>query len=601
MFAVIPPPPRTTVNGGLYPGLTSALETHNILTHPTGLDLVVGEGTYVLKDDLQLATPPPHPNDVAPSNTNPLAPNTGPPTIGTKVSIVTFASSTEPVRGLFHHSSRSQIASIQEEVSSPKSDSGSITNGFGSSNYYNALPSYGENNAALAQVVVKGKKKEDKSKPKNNMVKSNSSFVSRVVSHDSMSKRLNERSPEGLMAFANVNRAYYMLDLSAENKSEQLSKVLFTKAHVLCHDVNQLTKTTSHVDVVMGFNTGDIIWYEPISQKYARINKNGCINATPVIDINWLPRKEGLFLATHQDGTSIVYDKEKEDADFVPEAPLEAATEQVDNSRLQMLKSVQSQNQKSNPIAAWRVSKARINKCAFSPDGQHLALVSDDGTLTVFDYINEHIVDVYRSFYGALLSVAWSPDGQYVLTGGQDDLVSIWSFAEQALVARCIGHESWVRDLKFDPWRCDERNYRFGSVGEDCRLLLWDFSVGMLGRPKAMSLRNRGSISSGPGQARKESIASNAGRLRSNSNLTQIPDEQGDVVHAVEAKAAVATLPPVMSKAIGERPLRWLDFTEKTILASDDGAHIREWDRPSDAAGDGPGGSRSASITGLRS
>ena len=40
--------------------------------------------------------------------------------------------------------------------------------------------------------------------------------------------------------------------------------------------------------------------------------------------------------------------------------------------------------------------------------------------------------------------------------------------------------------VAFDPWRCDGRDYRFGSVGEDCRLLLWDFSVGMLHRPKTV-------------------------------------------------------------------------------------------------------------------
>lgn len=54
------------------------------------------------------------------------------------------------------------------------------------------------------------------------------------------------------------------------------------------------------------------------------------------------------------------------------------------------------------------------------------------------------------------------------------------------LVARCQGHNSWVSAVAFDPWRCDDRNYRFGSVGEDARLLLWDFSVGMLHRPRAV-------------------------------------------------------------------------------------------------------------------
>jgi catabolite repression protein CreC len=53
-----------------------------------------------------------------------------------------------------------------------------------------------------------------------------------------------------------------------------MTKILFTKAHALCHDVNLATKSPSHIDVIMGFSTGDIIWYEPMSQKYARLNKN---------------------------------------------------------------------------------------------------------------------------------------------------------------------------------------------------------------------------------------------------------------------------------------------------------------------------------------
>lgn len=85
------------------------------------------------------------------------------------------------------------------------------------------------------------------------------------------------------------------------------------------------------------------------------------------------------------------------------------------------------------------------------------------------------------------MCICWSPDGKYVLTGGQDDLVSIWSLGERQIVARCPGHQSWVTAVAFDPWRCDDRNYRFGSVGEDRRLLLWDFNVGMLHRPKAVS------------------------------------------------------------------------------------------------------------------
>lgn len=57
-------------------------------------------------------------------------------------------------------------------------------------------------------------------------------------------------------------------------QQDYLTKILFTKAHCLCHDVNDHTKSMAHIDVVMGFSTGEIIWWEPISQRYTRLNKN---------------------------------------------------------------------------------------------------------------------------------------------------------------------------------------------------------------------------------------------------------------------------------------------------------------------------------------
>ena len=43
---------------------------------------------------------------------------------------------------------------------------------------------------------------------------------------------------------------------------------------MLCHDINAVTKSSTHIDIVMGSSAADIIWYEPLSQKYARLNKN---------------------------------------------------------------------------------------------------------------------------------------------------------------------------------------------------------------------------------------------------------------------------------------------------------------------------------------
>ncbi|KAI9845078.1 MAG: hypothetical protein M1837_005082 [Sclerophora amabilis] len=590
------------------------METMSRLEHHTGVEyqLIVGEGTYVLRDSVHLATPPPHPSEPPVTNPNPLSTILQPPTVGTKLSILSLAPrKRRPTLYKVNSGSRALSAtfrnqSLQEDPREARlsGDSegvressegftgqsrGRTSNDLGEDG---TTPAFGEGNSSLAAPT--GKDALKRRKPKNNIIKSNSSFVSRVVLHDGIVKRLQERQPEDVFAFANVNRAFHWLDLSSTNKHEFLSKILFTKAHALCHDVNDHTKSSSHLDIIMGFSSGDIIWYEPITQKYARLNKNGAINAFPVSEIRWIPGSENLFLAAHTDGSLIVYDKDKEDAAFIPEendAPPSSGTEPLDNtSSLHVSKSVNSRNQKFNPVACWKLSNQRINAFAFSPDCKHLAVVSEDGSLRIIDYLTEQLLDLYTSYYGGFICVCWSPDGKYVLTGGQDDLVSIWSLAERQIVARCQGHQSWVTSVAFDPWRCDERNYRFGSVGDDCRLLLWDFSVGMLARPKAASVRHRGSITShfgGPAPAliRRESQITN--RFRSNSNVTSGTAEDKSVVkHPVESWARTATLPPVMDKKIDPDPLCWLEFEEDCIMTSCTDGHIRTWDRPKEGSDD---------------
>ncbi|KAF2439680.1 catabolite repression protein creC [Karstenula rhodostoma CBS 690.94] len=599
---VLPPPPRYPAVG--YPGAPGGgqlIETNNTLTHPTGPEhqLVVGEGTYVLRDNLHLATPPPHPSEAPVHNPNPLATTVSPPTAGTKLSIVVVAPRQQSHSRLFRldtaNSARSQVPpSIQEspnESNSQASDAGSQSvNGNGVTAAPREglhAPAFGSGNSALA--VLNGKDSKDplkRRKPKSNIVKSNSSFVSRVIPHEALTKRLQEHNPIGLYAFANVNRALQWLDLTSSTKEEHLTKILFTKAHALCHDVNQSTKGPGHVDIILGFSTGDIIWYEPMSQKYTRINKNGAINNTAVSDVRWLPNSENLFLAAHMDGSLVVYDKEKEDAPFAAEDQEQVQSETEKKARLVVKKSVNSKNQKFNPVSYWKTSNSKINAFAFSPDCRHVAVVSEDGSFRIIDFLKEQLLHQYMSYYGGMICVCWSPDGRYVVTGGQDDLVSIWSLEDSMLVARCQGHNSWVTAVQFDPWRCDERNYRIGSVGEDCRLLLWDFSVGMLHRPRAASVRQRSSVTSATLKMQRTRTDGSNTRLRSNSNLTSgsTLDEE-EVVHEVEPRARTAMLPPVMAKKVDEHPLCWLGFEEDCIMTSCSNGHIRTYDRPKEGAG----------------
>ena len=250
-------------------------------------------------------------------------------------------------------------------------------------------------------------------------------------------------------------------------------------------------------------------------------------------------------------------------------------------------KSLNSKNQKCNPVAAYRVSNLGINALAFSPDSRHLAVVSEDGCLRIIDYLTETLTDIFQSYYDGFTCVCWSPDGRYVVTGGKDDLVTVWSLNDRRIVARCVGHASWVAHVAFDPWRCDGRDYRFGSVGEDQRLLLWDFGPGMLHAPKGARRGHKNSVVSlgASARVRTESLASL--RLRSTTSLItnatngeDEADDQGLMEHEVESRKVVPELVPVFNEVIDEDPMSYIVFREDCIVTACAEGHVRTWDRP---------------------
>ncbi|KAF5945823.1 hypothetical protein HYC85_016051 [Camellia sinensis] len=107
------------------------------------------------------------------------------------------------------------------------------------------------------------------------------------------------------------------------------------------------------------------------------------------------------------------------------------------------------------------------------------------GYLCVFDYKNEQLICGGKSYYGAVLCCAWRLAIKSILTGGEDDLVQVWSMEDRKVVAWGEGHNSWVSGVAFDSyWSSPNSNgseenvmYRFGSVGQDTQLLLWDIEM----------------------------------------------------------------------------------------------------------------------------
>jgi len=227
--SVLPPPPRyhlaqTTSgpNGG--PTNPPMLEMSNVLTHPSGPEyqLSVGEGTYFLQDNLHLATPPAHPQEASSPNPNPLATAPTPPKAGIKLSICITSprkSSPQFYKANAYTSTTPILETYSIKEHEKESTSSYDTSSDGTDNQHppsrtnERTPVFGEDNALLTPVA--GKDGVKRKKPKTNLVKSNSQFISRVIPHDQLSKRLQEHNNEGIFLFANIDRAYQWLDLSA--------------------------------------------------------------------------------------------------------------------------------------------------------------------------------------------------------------------------------------------------------------------------------------------------------------------------------------------------------------------------------------------------
>ncbi|KAJ1904712.1 hypothetical protein LPJ81_002334 [Coemansia sp. IMI 209127] len=413
------------------------------------------------------------------------------------------------------------------------------------------------------------------------VTKSTSAYVQRIVTNENLAKWIMGDSAQTTYFLFNAPRCMTLIGLQPEDNGETLARLDLSSNTPLCHDINQTTRSENRLDIVQGFVHGNIIWYEPISGKYARLNKNSGYNAA-IMCVRWIPNSDNLFMAGTSDGCVMIMDRTKED--FCAPA-LAQASERVGS--IDTFVVATSQKPRSNPVSFWKVGNKPITSIAFSPDGQHVAITSEDGALRVVDYLNEILDDVYLSYFGGLSCCAWSDDCKYIVAGGKDDMLTIWSFYDQTIVARCQGHESWVRDVAFDPMGHEEENtYRFMSVGEDARLLIWDFSLAALHRPRAPIHR----AATRPGSSDRHSLA-NANtsssyigpRLSSEAHLHGRPDVDdmpSGVVHSRVPQGSVAVLQPLMSEIIHDTVLCSLQFCQDLLVTACRRGIVKTWKRP---------------------
>lgn len=342
----------------------------------------------------------------------------------------------------------------------------------------------------------------------------------------------------------NVGRELYVYQYrgvrNAADLSKPIDKRVYKGTYPTCHDFNQETASAQSCALLIGFSAGQIQLIDPFRKAPALpepptaaaaaasrlFNEDRAVDKTRLTVLRWIPGTPKLFLAAHASGHLYVYNEE------LACGPGPPVWERFTGGKGFTVSAIKTKASR-NPTFRWAIGEGPLNDFQFSPDSRYLATASQDGFLRVFDYHRMELVAEMRSYFGGLLTLAWSPDGKYLVTGGEDDLVTVFSLHERRVVCRGQGHRSWISQVAFDPYtstsdplpvelgseedlrpppsfvpasrpllrRAQKASvssaslgsvcYRFGSVGHDTQLCLWDLSEDVL---KAPSQRQRVSV-----------------------------------------------------------------------------------------------------------
>lgn len=121
-------------------------------------------------------------------------------------------------------------------------------------------------------------KKKSIARPKHNMRTTSSTFITRLQNVDNLSRSLQSKQGETTFLFYNSGKSFVWSEVGSKAKvccmrnvigcpianikciKDPLARIFFS-TYPTCHDVNLTTVAPDRIDVIIGFNTGDILWF----------------------------------------------------------------------------------------------------------------------------------------------------------------------------------------------------------------------------------------------------------------------------------------------------------------------------------------------------
>ncbi len=110
---------------------------------------------------------------------------------------------------------------------------------------------------------------------------------------------------------------------------------------------------------------------------------------------------------------------------------------------------------------------------AISPDLNTAAIGMRDGTIVLWDLVNDSVRDTLKGHEKIVWALDYSPDGTRLVSGSADASVRLWDLATRSERAKFSGHLSAVGTVGFSP-----DGGTLASAGADQSVILWDVLTG---------------------------------------------------------------------------------------------------------------------------